>query len=650
MTVFYFILAAIALGVLVFFHELGHYFVAKKLGMTVETFSIGFGKPILKWRWNDVSWQLGWLPFGGYVKILGMEFGKKEKDGTYTEPYDIPNGFFSKPPYQRILVALAGPVANFIVAFILFVMIWAMGGREKQFAEYTQIVGWVEPKSELYALGLRPGDLLTHYNGKPFTGSRDLLYATMLGGKEVELKGYHLDYTTGEKTPFNYKIESYPATNAIDGILTTGVSASARYLIFDHIAGGLPNVLPEGSPMEGSGIAYQDRVVWADGEYLFSMDQLSNLINDRFSLLTVKRGNEVFLTRQPRVLAGDLLIPPFVRDELQDWLYASKVHGKWQETWLLPYVINSEGYVEGPLDFIDQESRIEAFPVHPYRESLSTPLQPGDLILAVDGTSVQRGYELLSLLQTHQVQIVVEHNVPVDTKISWKQEDTVFEKGVDLQAIRALVSTIGTKEEGPTRSRYSLLKPVEPKRLDQFSLSTESREKIAAEYARQKEEIGKIRDKEKRAQALQYLQESHQKRMLGIYLQDRKVDYNPGPGTLFWSVFGETWQTLKALVTGYLHPKWISGPVGIVQVIHHGWKVGIGEAFFWIGAISLNLGVLNLLPIPVLDGGYICLALWEWITKRRLKAKTMERLIIPFVVLLIGLLIFLTFQDVLRLF
>ncbi len=86
MTVIYFVLAAVALGVLVFIHELGHYFVARKVGMKVEIFSIGFGKAVFKWRCNDVQWQMGWLPFGGYVKIVGMELTKKDKE-TYVEPH-----------------------------------------------------------------------------------------------------------------------------------------------------------------------------------------------------------------------------------------------------------------------------------------------------------------------------------------------------------------------------------------------------------------------------------------------------------------------------------------------------------------------------------------------------------------------------------
>ena len=653
MTVLYFVLAAVALGILVFFHELGHYLVAKWTGMNVEIFSIGFGKPFLKWRWNNVDWQLCWLPFGGYVKIAGMEFGKKDKQ-NYTEPYDIPNGFFTKSPLKRILVACSGPCANFILAFLIFTAIWALGGREKPFADFTRIVGWVDPHSELYALGVRPGDVITHYNNKPYTGSKDLLYATMLGGKEIELKGFHIDYKTNEKTPFTYTVESYPAPNSINGILTTGIASGARYLIYDKFPDGSSNPLPEGSPLLGSGIAYQDRLVWADGEYLFSMEQLSNIINNGKTLLTVKREGKLFLTRQPRVSIGDLVLPTYVRNELIDWQYEMHLPQQWKkrahELYMLPFVINSEGYVEAPLEFIDTESKRNALPVHPYSQNLERPLLAGDRIVAVDGVFANKGYQILELLQQHRVHLIVERETPLSSKVSWQDEDRIFTQDISYNEIEKIIHTIGNQNPTKSIGRFALLASIEPKPIDQFELSPEAKEQRQREYEIQKEEIQKIRDKGKRAEALRILQQNQHKMILGIALQDRKVDYNPAPWVMFGTVFVETWQTLKALVMGYLNPKWISGPIGIVQVIHHGWTVGIGEALFWIAAISLNLGVLNLLPIPVLDGGYICLSLWELITRRRLRAKTMERLIIPFVVLLIGLLIFLTFQDITRLF
>ncbi len=648
MTVLYFVFAALALGILVFIHELGHYFVAKRMGMIVETFGIGFGRPILKWRWQNVDWQLGWLPFGGFVKIAGMEFGKKEKE-NYKEPHEIPNGFFAKAPWRRICVAAAGPLANFIVAFLIFVTIWAIGGREKSFTDFTQIIGWVDPQSELYSLGVRPGDVLTDYNGKPFTSSKDLLYASMLGGKDVTLSGYHVDYGTDQKTPFSYTIESYPAPSSIEGILTTGISSGARYLIYDRF-NGTPNSLPDGSPMESSGIAYGDQIIWADGEVLFSMDQLSYLLNNDKTLLTVKRGDTIFLSRQPRLLASDLTLPSYVQNELIDWQYEVDLKGRVQDLRVVPYVVSSEGYVETPLKFIDKESQLQAFPLHAYSPSLEKPLEPGDRILAVDGVAVSKGYEILEHIQSHQVQLMVKGGVPVDAQTSWVEEDKEFQQNLDYVAIEELASKVGIAQADRSSGDLRLLNPVTPKSINQFVLSTEAQERIKEEFAKQKSEIEGIRDQEKRTQALNYLDSYHDRLMLGITLQDRLVEYNPSPFYMFGSIFTETWLTLKALVMGYLHPKWISGPIGIVQVIHHGWQLGVSEALFWIAAISINLGFLNLLPIPVLDGGYICLALWEQITRRPLKAKTMERLIIPFVVMLIGLLVLLTFQDLSRLF
>lgn len=653
MTVIYFILAALALGILVFFHELGHYFVAKKMGMIVETFSIGFGRPLLKWRWNNVNWQLGMLPFGGYVRIAGMEFGKKDKY-TYNDPYEIPNGFFSKSPWKRIAVALAGPFANFILAFLIFTAIWAMGGREKPFSDFTHIVGWVDPQSAAYAAGIRPGDTLVSYNGKPYTGSKDLLYAAMLGGKKVELKGHHVDYATGERTPFTYTIDTYQAPQSIDGILTTGITSGARYLIYDRYPNGEDNLLPEGSPMQGSGITYQDRLVWADGEYLFSMDQLSHILNAGKALLTVKRGQETFLSRQPRVPSSNLVLPSYVRNELIDWQYEMGLRGRSQDIYMIPYIINSEGYIEAPLAFIDQRDKERAYPSHSSSPKLESPLLAGDRIIAVDGVPMSKGYQILDHLQLHRVQLIVEKQVPANTKVSWKEEDKIFQNDVRYSEIDALSRRSGTSNVEVSNGRFTLLNPIEPKPIYKFATSAEAqeqiREQLKKEFDKQKQAIDQIRDQEKRTQALALLEKSQQKLLLGVYLQDRSVTYNPGPIALFGSVFTETWQTLKALVTGYLHPKWISGPVGIVQVIHRGWQIGIAEALFWIGAISVNLGMLNLLPIPVLDGGYICLSLWEIITKRRLHPKTMEWLIIPFVVLMIGLLIFLTFQDITRLF
>lgn len=640
MTILYFIYAMIALGVLVFIHELGHYFVALKCGMKVEIFSIGFGKPLLKWKWKGVNWQLAALPFGGFVKIAGMEFGKKDEANNPTDPYQVEGGFFQMSPWKRIAVAVAGPLANFILALILLTVLFLMGGRNKPFSEFSHIIGWVDTKSELYALGVRPGDLLTEYDSKPYNTSKDLLYTGIQGAKTVDVKGFHVDYLTKTKTPFNYSVQNYPAMLAIDDFYTTGIISGAKYLIYDQ------ETLPESSPMQASGLRAEDRLVWMDGQVLFSSDQLSHLLNDNRSFLTVKRGDKLLQTRQKRFLAGDLLLSSTLKNELIDWQFEGNVKGKWQTLYMLPYEMTAEGVIVEKIPTLEEDTHREAFPEYPYSVEQEGPLQAGDKIIAVDGTPVENSCDILANLQSRKVNMIVEHGVSSQRLDSWKVADKDFMQSIDVSCIDAIAKSIGQKNTVQESGPYALLKPVEPKRADQMGLGQEQ-EML---YAEQLKKVAKVKNPDKKARLMATMEENQRKMLLGIPLQDRFVVYNPNPIALFGSVFSETWWTLKALVSGYMNPKWLAGPIGIVQVIQHGWKTGITEALFWISAISVNLGFLNLLPIPILDGGYICLALWELITKRRLKAKTMERLIIPFVVLLIGLLIFLTFQDISRFF
>ena len=146
-SIFYLLMAILGLSFLIFIHELGHYFMARRVGMRVETFSIGFGHPIYSWVRDGVKWQIGWLLFGGYVKIAGMEGAEKQ------DPYTIKDGYFGKRPIDRILVSLMGPLVNIVFAFIAFTLLWSAGGREKKFSESTHKIGWIDQQSQLCSQG-----------------------------------------------------------------------------------------------------------------------------------------------------------------------------------------------------------------------------------------------------------------------------------------------------------------------------------------------------------------------------------------------------------------------------------------------------------------------------------------------------------------
>lgn len=635
----YIFLAILGLGFLVFIHELGHYVVARKQGMRVEAFAIGFGKPLLSWMHNGVRWQICMLPFGGYVKIAGMQ-----KEGT-REPSEIPDGFFGKKPWQRIQVALAGPLVNIAFAFVVFAALWLSGGRDKPFAEYTHRIGWVDPKSVLYQNGVRPGDLINRYDGRPFTGFKDLLIASIMKGETTQIEGTKIDYTTGQKSGFNYTLKTYenPELLGKERLNTIGVLSPARYLIFSG-----PDFLP-GSPMVGSGIQPKDRLLWVNGEVVFSLQQLSALTNESSAFLTVQRGEQTFQTKIPRVRLSDLQLTLPERGELDDWQHEAGLKGKLQDLYYIPYNLSPTLIVEGKIPFIDEQDQIKAF--QPCQRCASFHfLEEGDQILAIDAAPVKTPYEFLSSLQTRHVLMIVERSPELQEKVLWTAADAQFDE-FNLADLQRIVASLGTSHPISQSGDLYLLSPVTPKPLQEFPLTEAQKGQLAQELARSKKETDAIQDPQKRSEAIQQLERSQTKLVLGLpSLVDQTVRYNPTPGQQFVEVLDDTYRTLTSLLTGAANPKYVAGPVGIVQIVHQSWTLGIKEALFWMALISLNLGIMNLLPLPVLDGGHIVFSLVEMVTRRPLKAKTMEKLIIPFIALLIGFFIFVTYNDISRLF
>ena len=636
----YIVFAILGLSFLIFIHELGHYFMARRLGMKVETFSIGFGKPITSWEKDGAKWQIGWLLFGGYVKIAGMDTGDQR------DLYEIKDGFFGKTPLDRIKVAFMGPFVNIVFALLVFAALWAFGGREKSFSEYTHKIGWIDPKSELYMDGVRPGDEITSYNGQVYQGAKDHLLAPMMAEGEIAVAGNHINPQTRERTPFNYTVKTYPNPLTMDKErMTAGILQPTSYLIY-----GKNNPLPEGSPMADSGIEPGDRLVWVDGVPIYSSLELSHVLNDSKALLTIKRNQEIFLRRVPRVHVEELKLDPEFKDELIDWQFEAGLNSnKFQKLYALPYNLNNEGVVESRVKFIDREKEEEAFPEHPF-SPLEMPLEEGDKVLAVDGMPVTHSYQILSDLQQRHINIIVERDSKVAENPSWQKADTLFDDQYHWEDLKHLISQIGLVNTPQQAGNLHLLHPVVPKMRIDFKLTAESQVQLQQQLAEEWQEVESISDPEKKTQARKWLETRDRQLLLGLpSIQDQQVKYNPNPVALFNNVFEEIWHTLKALLTGALNPKWMSGPIGIVQVVHDYSMVSWKEALYWLGAISLNLGVINLLPLPVLDGGTILLSLCEMITGKRLKAKTLEKLIIPFAVLLIGFFIFLSYHDLTRL-
>lgn len=637
MNIFYFILAAFGLGFLVFIHELGHYFMARRVGMRVEAFGIGFGKPIKTWVHKGVKWNICWLPFGGYVRIAGMD-----KEGSL-EPHLIKDGFFGRPPIDRIKVGIMGPLVNIVFAFLLFFILWGSGGREKPFAEFTHIMGWIDPDSQLYRSEVRPGDQINQYGGRLFEGFSDLQYQSLLSAKTVDIRGDQIDYRTLNKVPFQFNCETYPDPRALDpSIRTIGVLNAARYLIYGHTLSGQDN------PMSASGIRQGDRIIWVNGQFVFSMPQLSYVINEKSAFLTVKRGDQILQTRIPKVRISDIRLSEGEKAEMSDWQFEAGLKEKMASIYFIPYNLSHEAVVERPLIYMDDN-----FEEHLYepssREPFSTVLQAGDRLIAVGGYPIANASDFLFYLQDPHLQIIVERAQKTPL-VSWKEADEAFIRSFHWEDLQKISSTIGTDQIVKESGRYHLLNPVTPKPFTALSYYHEKREEYEKDLEMRKKMVQEIKDPKERMQAQQMLEESQKRLVLGFIPHDQLVSYNPSPFKLFKDVFDQMARTLSSLITGSLSPKWMSGPIGIVQVFHYGWSHGIQEALYWMALISLNLGLINLLPIPVLDGGHILFSLIEMVTKKPIKAKTMEKWILPFVILIVGAFIYFTYNDLARIF
>jgi regulator of sigma E protease len=154
----------LALGPLVFIHELGHYLVARWLGVGAETFSIGFGREITGWTdKRGTRWKVGWLPFGGYVKFIGDENAASEPgDARELSEKDKARSFHLRPVWQRFLIVLAGPVANFILAIAIVSGFVAANGV----ASTPNVVVATVPGSAAEEAGLKSGDRIVAIAGR----------------------------------------------------------------------------------------------------------------------------------------------------------------------------------------------------------------------------------------------------------------------------------------------------------------------------------------------------------------------------------------------------------------------------------------------------------------------------------------------------
>ena len=174
----------LVMTIIVFFHELGHFAVARFFGVQVVSFSIGFGREIIGWTdKHGTRWKIGWLPLGGYVKFIDDD-DPASVSAAGEDAAAAPGSFRGKPLWQRALIVAAGPIANFILAILIFAGLYTTTGV----VVLEPVVSQVMENSPAEKAGIKPGDRIVAIDGEKVDNFLDISRIVALrAGREVEV-------------------------------------------------------------------------------------------------------------------------------------------------------------------------------------------------------------------------------------------------------------------------------------------------------------------------------------------------------------------------------------------------------------------------------------------------------------------------------
>jgi regulator of sigma E protease len=259
-----FLVSAIAfmvlVGVMVVFHEFGHFVVAKLFRVRVEAFSLGFGPRLFGFKYGDTDYKVCLLPLGGFVKMTGENPSEESSEAAANDPA----AFTSHPRWQRMLIGLAGPVANFILTLGLMLVYYGWINEVQSVEVKTTTVEWVVPDSPAAKAGLLPGDTITRFDN--------------VNDPDWELVYDHSRLNANQAVPMTVD------RSGQDVNLSLRIPAEAKSDTFDlSDAGILPEYAPgpiavaevqPGMPADKAGLLAGDQIESIDGHPFHSIPTL----------------------------------------------------------------------------------------------------------------------------------------------------------------------------------------------------------------------------------------------------------------------------------------------------------------------------------------------------------------------------------------
>ena len=305
----------VLIGVMVVVHEFGHFAVAKLCGVRVEAFSFGFGPRLFGIKIGETDYKVCLLPLGGFVKMTGETPGEErradESSGGQNElpsragdglPYnaaDDPGSFTSHPRWQRMLIGVAGPAANFVLALVLMVFYFGWINEVPAVQVKTTTVDWITPGSAAAKGGFQPGDVIRRFDGEDDPTWLDVYAHFKLNANQ----NVNVTVDRGDQTLH----------------LTLHVPADAKNDDFDlSDAGLLPQYLPgpiqvqevePGTPAQQAGLRAGDAIASVDGHQFHSVASLLAYMQTGqgkpLSLVVLRNGAKVQMVAHPAKLDTD---------------------------------------------------------------------------------------------------------------------------------------------------------------------------------------------------------------------------------------------------------------------------------------------------------------------------------------------------------
>jgi regulator of sigma E protease len=302
-------------NVIIFVHELGHFWAAKWRGLQIDRFQIWFGKPIWKKEVNGVQYGLGWIPAGGFVALPQMA-PMEALEGGEKPAKALP----AISPLDKIIVAFAGPLFSLLLALASAVVVWKVGKPADFIA--SQQVGYVMPDSPAAKAGLLPGDKITEINGTPVNGFAGSLNS--ITERIVLSRGHEITYTVERPgVPNPVVLKSGFETEKTKwfqrrGLRQVGIDTAGPAII--------KNVMPN-SPAADAKLGKGDQIVSVDGTKLYSLMQFSQHLKEK-EWKSVKLGIKTAAGSEREVeLTPERPLQPKGRDPMVgiEWDFSSDV-------------------------------------------------------------------------------------------------------------------------------------------------------------------------------------------------------------------------------------------------------------------------------------------------------------------------------------